>query len=349
MLSSLWTRLARRYGFWLKLLTVSSVSHLVIFFIFFFVFTGQKSVLSIDINRSILNSGAPIVFMNIGTNVSVGKKSNVKNGARIGKMGSTSSTRRAQKKDAIDKNKEKAKNRIIKKSCSKNNKYNKRNKKLLKKNLKNKNKQKNNKKNKVNKKEKSKKLQNKALKNINKKEFPKKIEPKKEEKKKPEKPIEKEELKKDLNIEPEAVKKVEQEILPQETKELHEIKPIDINIDIQNETISDLKSIENGQISIGVVQDGSVIYIGQNEAEGLRIQYEVQAEVVKHWSPPAGLAKDLSCEINLTVDWEGKASQVKVAKSSGVLVYDISARVAASKLILPSSLRAKELNIVFNQ
>ncbi|MFC1842024.1 TonB C-terminal domain-containing protein, partial [Candidatus Dependentiae bacterium] len=81
----------------------------------------------------------------------------------------------------------------------------------------------------------------------------------------------------------------------------------------------------------------------------LRLQYEIENEIAKHWRPPAGLSKDLYCTINVLVDWNGNVKQSMVKRSSGVLIFDISARMAVAKLSLPKNVRGKEINITFNQ
>jgi len=92
-----------------------------------------------------------------------------------------------------------------------------------------------------------------------------------------------------------------------------------------------------------------LIQLGRDDIEALKVGELIQHEVEKHWKPPAGLSKDLSCMVNMRVNWDGSIGTVTISKSSGVLIYDISARVAVSKLNLPKVARGKEINITFKQ
>lgn len=91
------------------------------------------------------------------------------------------------------------------------------------------------------------------------------------------------------------------------------------------------------------------VYVGQLEMAALQMQDEMQQEVSKVWQPPAGLPKDLECTVKIVVDWSGKTQEAIVEQPSGVLMYDISARTAASKLCLPKAVRGKTVNIIFKQ
>ncbi len=91
------------------------------------------------------------------------------------------------------------------------------------------------------------------------------------------------------------------------------------------------------------------IYVGQVEMEAFRMQDEMQREVVRYWSPPVGLSKDLVCVLKVLVDWSGRVTKTSVAQSSGVLMYDISARTAVSRMQLQQWAHGKEFSITFKQ
>jgi len=374
VLYSLWTRLARKFGFWLKLFAVTAFSHVFLFFLFFFV-CGQKSVFSIDINRSILNSGAPIIFMNIETGASVrakgtkncsgkkcnSKKSNAKNKKNVkaenkrnkqkakknikykSKLVAKQSSKIAEKKLQDQKNKKRklieAKKLQAKKA---------REKKLLEKKLQDKKQQQEKiaqekklkeikEKNKLD----AKKILEKKLKETKIKEA---LDKKIEEKKLEEKKLKEQKIKETQKIEQEKkeAEKMQEYINLPEPEEDNNINKVNIPDGL---TVN----VQEKQSGSSEFNDQETVYIGQHEVEILKIQYEVEREVAKYWRPPEGLSKDLSCAVNVLIDWDGRVTQVLVVKSSGVLMYDISARVAASKLVLPSSLYGKDINIVFNQ
>ncbi len=95
--------------------------------------------------------------------------------------------------------------------------------------------------------------------------------------------------------------------------------------------------------------DPQPVYVGQEEWYALQIQRAIEQELTQHWHVPHGLSSDLSCQIAATVDWQGNVQQVRIAQSSGVLAYDISARSAATHMQLPALARGKEFIITFKQ
>ena len=88
-------------------------------------------------------------------------------------------------------------------------------------------------------------------------------------------------------------------------------------------------------------------YVGQVEMEELDRQEELQQVVSQYWKPPVGLRDGLECSLTFMVDADGNATQVVVQKTSGVLVYDMAARMAIAQMQLPSWARGKELSITF--
>lgn len=451
MLSSLWTRLAKKFGFWFKLLIVSAFGHLFCAFLLFFVYMGQKSPINIDINNSVLRSGAPIVFMNVETGAGValngykrgsghnGSNKRIFKGKNIAGKDIGSSIKK-EKSVNLSEQENKAKNRFIKKSgCAKSkNKKDIRISKMLarKKKLEEKKRkmleQKELEKKKLEKlakerleREKKQALEKKELeaKEAKKKEALEKKEREVKEVKKKEKEkrelelnklkqdkIKKEKLEKEL-LEKEKFEKdrLEREKLEQqkllkekakldknsaeknnvaensnlknndkqknfkqdETKSQEKVEKQaesrDFDFDTINVSARDIKQINQDEKYSGQgyadqmnsqgygdqtdcqgFPDGAIC-LNQEGQEGEKIINEIILEVAKHWRPPEGLKKDLSCTIGLVVDWNGKVTQVRVVKPSGVLAYDISARVAASKLNMPNSLYGKDLNIGFTQ
>lgn len=90
-------------------------------------------------------------------------------------------------------------------------------------------------------------------------------------------------------------------------------------------------------------------YMGRQDLDALQMQEFVGAEVGQHWNPPIGVPEDVACEIKLIVDWEGKLKDIKMLKSSEVVIYDVSARNAVKKMSFPKWLWGKEFSITFKQ
>lgn len=95
--------------------------------------------------------------------------------------------------------------------------------------------------------------------------------------------------------------------------------------------------------------DENIRYVGREELEEIQMQEIITEKLVERWKPPVGLSKDLFCEVKMIVDAQGVVKQVCVHKASGVLIYDVSARLAAQGIELPQWARGKEFYIIFKQ
>lgn len=92
----------------------------------------------------------------------------------------------------------------------------------------------------------------------------------------------------------------------------------------------------------------NVQYLGQLDLEALQVQEAVASEIHKHWSPPPGISKKAVCELDILVSWEGMVN-FTLKKSSGIAIYDISARSAMLKVSFPKQLWGKQFLIAFKQ
>lgn len=85
------------------------------------------------------------------------------------------------------------------------------------------------------------------------------------------------------------------------------------------------------------------------EVEALRRGAQLQKELVQKWQPPIGISPDCFCEISFFVDKKGAIHQLKMVKSSGVIMFDISARQALFAMKMPQWTYGKPLTISFKQ
>ena len=90
-----------------------------------------------------------------------------------------------------------------------------------------------------------------------------------------------------------------------------------------------------------------MLYVGQQEMEALQVQEYIQQEMAQHWSPPAGMRKDLSCIIKVCIAFDGTIASMSFEQSSGVLLFDGAARRAVAQLTPPQWAYGKELSITF--
>lgn len=85
------------------------------------------------------------------------------------------------------------------------------------------------------------------------------------------------------------------------------------------------------------------------EVEALRCSAQLQKELVRQWKPPIGVSPDCMCEISFSVNAAGTIENLKITKSSGIIMYDISARQALSAMKMPQWTYGKPLVISFKQ
>lgn len=95
--------------------------------------------------------------------------------------------------------------------------------------------------------------------------------------------------------------------------------------------------------------DVNVRYVGRDDLDALHMQEYISQELVNHWQPPIGVPKDRICELKVLIDWQGKVTDIRIQKPSGVLVYDMSARSAVLAMNFPKWLWGKEFTINFKQ
>ncbi|MCA9769808.1 TonB C-terminal domain-containing protein [Candidatus Dependentiae bacterium] len=99
--------------------------------------------------------------------------------------------------------------------------------------------------------------------------------------------------------------------------------------------------------NVGIISQR--VYAGRQELALLQMQARIQKEVSMIWKPPVGLPKNLLCQVTLTINDKGHVTETKVSKSSGVLLYDVSARTALTQLTLPLWAHGKKFCITFKQ
>lgn len=127
---------------------------------------------------------------------------------------------------------------------------------------------------------------------------------------------------------PEQEKKNDLSVLPIES-EKEKIMEQDISIPLEEASVTEL------------------ICIGSAEYDEYALNGRIQQAVLRFWRRPVGFAKELSCEISLQINEIGKAAQVKITQSSGVLVYDMAARTAILKAEYPREIWNKALILQF--
>lgn len=77
------------------------------------------------------------------------------------------------------------------------------------------------------------------------------------------------------------------------------------------------------------------IEIPYTQAREFYQQEALRKELSRHWTPPHGIPDTCSCEITTYVGNNGVVSDCVITQSSGILMYDVSARAAILAMELP--------------
>jgi hypothetical protein len=112
---------------------------------------------------------------------------------------------------------------------------------------------------------------------------------------------------------------------------------------------SDKAPVKKEKIIAPVIPDNAHISNNYREVEALRLSAQLQKELVHTWKPPIGVSPDCMCEISFFVTQNGALENLTMIKSSGVVMYDISARQALFSMKMPQWTYNKQLNICFKQ
>src|SRR5207302_6458741 len=98
-----------------------------------------------------------------------------------------------------------------------------------------------------------------------------------------------------------------------------------------------------------VIPENAHVSHNYREVEALRRGAQLQKELVQKWKPPIGVSPDCMCEVSFFVNTSGTIEDLKMVKSSGVMMYDISARQALFAMKMPQWTYGKPLIISFKQ
>lgn len=134
-----------------------------------------------------------------------------------------------------------------------------------------------------------------------------------------------------------AKKEVAQKTEPEQQKITPE-KPVQPVAETINHTTPQQIIPENAQFSDNY-----------REVEAMRRTALLQKELLNNWKPPVGMPASAACEISFTVDKNGTVKTTTMVKSSGIVMYDLSARHALFAMKMPQWTHGKTLTITFKQ
>lgn len=92
-----------------------------------------------------------------------------------------------------------------------------------------------------------------------------------------------------------------------------------------------------------------VAFIGYKDLDHLMVQEMIAQAVQVYFKPPAGMNNQVSVELRVQIGNQGNVVKIDVIRSSGIIVYDSSARAAVHKATLPRQVWNKTVSIVLGQ
>lgn len=109
------------------------------------------------------------------------------------------------------------------------------------------------------------------------------------------------------------------------------------------------QAIDIEQPVIPIIPDNAQVSHNYREVEALRMQAQLQKEIIQKWKPPIGVSPECTCDVAFFVNNNGMLENIKMIKNSGVMMFDISARQALCAIKMPQWTHGKTLTITFKQ
>ena len=119
--------------------------------------------------------------------------------------------------------------------------------------------------------------------------------------------------------------------------------PVELGVQTHDLSVSQ----EPINVELGALSDESPITLGQEEFELLQTYQAIYEQMNQQWHPPAGLHPVKQCIILVTINNQGSGAQMQVEQSSGVLAYDLAARMAVSRAQFPKNVWDQQVRLHF--
>lgn len=102
-----------------------------------------------------------------------------------------------------------------------------------------------------------------------------------------------------------------------------------------------------GPLDVSITNTTEEIELGLEEYETLQAYQLIQSEMNTHWHPPAGFTPKRACIILITLNGRGIVTQMHVEQSSGILAYDMAARMAINRALFPKGVWDQQVRLHF--
>lgn len=146
------------------------------------------------------------------------------------------------------------------------------------------------------------------------------------------------------------VKNNDKKSLKDTVQELSKIEEVKKDISLDKEKILEQNLEQNNDVKKEEETNDTsleeVIFVGYEQFDECVISSKIQHAVVQSWTPPVGLEQGTSCEMKIVVSDKGLAESVEIVRTSGILLYDTSARTALSEIEFPKEVYGKTIKIV---
>jgi hypothetical protein len=115
---------------------------------------------------------------------------------------------------------------------------------------------------------------------------------------------------------------------------------------VSSEVVQDVQDGQNSSdTTLSPVSD-NVVFVGYEQFDECVIGSKIQHAITQSWTPPVGVDQGVCCEMKVTVSPDGTADSIEVVKTSGILVFDMSARTALQQIEFPKEVHSKTIMIV---
>jgi hypothetical protein len=142
------------------------------------------------------------------------------------------------------------------------------------------------------------------------------------------------------------VEQIQNEPLDSSKQEAAIVQQEQVSNQVSSEIVQDVHDEQSSSdTTLSAVSD-NVIFVGYEQFDECVIGSKIQHAIIQSWTPPVGLDQGVSCEMKITVSPDGAAESIVVAKTSGVLVFDMSARTALQQIEFPQEVHGKTISIV---
>ena len=136
-----------------------------------------------------------------------------------------------------------------------------------------------------------------------------------------------------------------------EQEKVAHVQPVIIKEDVVESPVTEEKDEEDTtqEDDEDDIDLDNISFVGSHDLEMMQIKEQIQAEIVKYYKPPVGIAKKAVCELAVVVGIGGKAERVTVKKGSGSMANDMCARAALLQVKFPKEVIGKEIIVALGQ